>query len=55
MNDIDATRWIAFAGTEQVAQGTPEVVAGAVKAHVDANPEAQVHVFDAASGARLAG
>jgi hypothetical protein len=48
MNDIDAARWIAFAGTERVAQGTPEAVARAVKAHVDGNPEAQVLVFDAA-------
>jgi len=49
MNDIDATRWIAFSGTERVAQGTPEAVARALKAYVDGNPEAQVLVFDAAA------
>ena len=38
--------WIAFAGSRRVAVGEPRDVAAAVKACVDADPEAGVLIFD---------
>jgi hypothetical protein len=46
MNDADDTRWIAFAGTERIAQGMPVEVVAAVKAHADAHSATTVLVFD---------
>jgi hypothetical protein len=45
------SRWIAFAGGRCLAEGPPDVVAPAAKAHADAHPEVSFLVFDASTSA----
>lgn len=49
MSNSGTSTWIAFGGTKRIAFGAPREVAAQVKAFVDANPNAQVVIFDARS------
>jgi hypothetical protein len=47
------TRWIAFAAQRCLAEGSPDAVATAAKAHAEAHPDVPLVVLDAASSAAV--